>query len=220
MSPRRPVLLRMSATRLEHHVALLVPVGVVVVLEVVEVEEDQRHRVPGVPRALDLELQALAEEADVVEAGEGIGDGPAVPARDPAGEVADALELEPVQLLEHVGPRAQQLAEAPRPGCAGPGPRDRARTVAERAWPSRAAISPTTATGSIVRSTSRSPSTGSWVTSRSALQEEDHVVAGVALAPEEGAPGRESSSPRGLDLPRAGRSWVYRSVYASGVSAV
>jgi hypothetical protein len=84
------------------------------VLEVVDVEDDQRHEVVRLGRARELVLQALAEEPEVVEPRERVGDGALVRAREAAGQAAHARHLLPVEPLQHVGPPAQDLLEAGR----------------------------------------------------------------------------------------------------------
>jgi hypothetical protein len=186
---------------MENLVGLLVAISVVVVLEMVEVEEDEGDRVPGGARALDLELQALAEEPHVVEAGQGIGDGPAVRTRHPGGEVANALELEPEELFEHVGPRADEVAEASR-GYAqdtrgGPGAHsgrpglsvECGQLADDRAGvhrPEHQALALRGLVGDL----------------QSPVEEEDHVVARVALAPEEGTPGERKLFSEGAQVSR------------------
>ena len=59
----------------EHTVAGRMPVAVVDLLEVVEVEETDRERLPGRRRLLELDLQLLLEVPVVAEAGERIGQG-------------------------------------------------------------------------------------------------------------------------------------------------
>ena len=95
----------------ERDVPLLVAVVVVVVLEVVDVEHHERDEVAGLGRAVDLDRQALAEEPEVVEAGEGIGDRALVGLAHEAGEAAHALDLQPVELLQDVRALAQQEPE-------------------------------------------------------------------------------------------------------------
>jgi hypothetical protein len=101
-----------------------VSTGVVVVLEVVDVEHDQGKRISGELGSLELQSEALPEEPVVVEAGEGVRDGAMVRSAHPPGQAADAFELEPEELLEDIGPLLQELAEAvggnePHAGVAG-----------------------------------------------------------------------------------------------------
>ena len=105
-----------SADLLQDAVALLVAVRVVVALEVVDVEHRERDGVAGELGALELEGQPLAEEAVVVEPGQGVGDRAVVRAAHPPGEAAHALDLQPEELLEEVRPLAQELAERSRRG--------------------------------------------------------------------------------------------------------
>ena len=125
-------------------------VRVVVVLEVIDVEHDEGHRVAGRLRAIQLELEALAKEAEVVELRERVGDR-AVRLRTRSvccqkrssmrsGRLLRSWRKESIESLRI----AQALSD---------------RTVADRAPPSRPTISPITAPGPSVRSTTRpSPS--------------------------------------------------------------
>ncbi len=160
-------------------------VGVVVVLEVVDVEHREGHRVAGELRALELEGQPLAEEAVVVQGGERVGDGAVVRARDAPGQAAHALDLQPEQLLEEVGALAQELAEVvggdeedPR-GAVGPHGRGAGLAVEGGHLPGhRPGVEVADGDLLAVRGLVRDL--------EPALEEEHDVVPGVALLPQHG----------------------------------
>ena len=91
-SPRRPVARRLRNSD-QDRVSRLVAVNVVVVLEVVGVKKHDGDGVAGRACALQFQLQALIEEAEVVEAGQSVGDRPAVGPGDLSGQAPHDLNL-------------------------------------------------------------------------------------------------------------------------------
>ena len=79
--------------------------GVVELLEVIDVEHQQRERETAALRALDLEGQALVEMAVVVEAGQAVGDRELGEARVRLGELVRALVDLRLELAVHLEQR-------------------------------------------------------------------------------------------------------------------
>ena len=80
-------------------------------LEVVGVKKHDGDGVAGRACALEFQLQALVEEAEVVDAGQCVGDRPAVGPGDLSGQAPHDLKLLQQQRFQDLRATAHQLAE-------------------------------------------------------------------------------------------------------------